>query len=306
MSNRTRLCLQPWNTINVGADGTVYPCCVTVDDMNIGNLAEQSLEEIIVGPKMAEIRNRLVSGNLTGACVDCQNAGPTTVKAFERTLNLYLSSTASENGRRDRLVMTPSEEQELHAVGTLKISLLPGKSDDDAIEVYSDFSPGAYLEGELHLGSDCTIGLWVKRSAASQTGVILHNAAYNAGSWAGPVLEVTADPTGRLQVVLSPEGYQQPHVLVAEACPVEEWTHVGLTKQNDLASLYVNGTLVSAQPTFPDSLDSQDAVMRVGVNAAPGRGSSFLGSIAGLFVENECLSAEDIRVVYEAEIPAFT
>lgn len=305
MNGRTRLCLQPWNTINVGADGNVYPCCVCVDDMLIGNLSESSLEEIIVGPKMVEIRNRLVSGELTGACTDCPNAGPTSVKAFHRALNLHLSTSADDAGRRDRLVMVESEGRELHSIGALRTSVNSAPKIGEELEVYSGFSPVSYLEGRVSLADNFTIGLWVKWTPSLEAGIVLHYAAYKDARWIGPLMEISVDLEGMIQVILSPDGYNQVHALRSDPLIDGQWSHLTVTKQSEIASLYLNGEQVMALPTFTDSAVNNDAIMRVGVNAAPGRGSRFSGALAGLFIDDDCLSSDDIRDTYRSELEAF-
>ena len=59
-------------------DGTVYPCCYIYPDQPIGNAKRSSLGEIWNSPKMVELRNAHVQGDLTNyrACQNCPAARP--------------------------------------------------------------------------------------------------------------------------------------------------------------------------------------------------------------------------------------
>ncbi len=72
----TRLCTQPWQRCTVGADGLVFPCCVTMRQEGIGSLKDQSLTEILSGEKAREFRRGLLSGELSKSCVGCSMARP--------------------------------------------------------------------------------------------------------------------------------------------------------------------------------------------------------------------------------------
>ncbi len=63
----SRACLQPWETLYVGADGTTYPCCAlqspvgTIDDYLQGTVPN----------RLREHRRRMLTGNLPEICVNC-------------------------------------------------------------------------------------------------------------------------------------------------------------------------------------------------------------------------------------------
>jgi len=66
-SGLSRACLQPWETLYVGADGATYPCCVlqgpvgTIDDYLQGTVPN----------RLREHRRRMLEGKLPKICVNC-------------------------------------------------------------------------------------------------------------------------------------------------------------------------------------------------------------------------------------------
>lgn len=72
---KTRQCWQPWESLNIAADGTVYPCCVVNKALVVGSLKDQSLEEIVAGAAMIDLKRRLLTGDIADLpCAECTNA----------------------------------------------------------------------------------------------------------------------------------------------------------------------------------------------------------------------------------------
>jgi radical SAM protein with 4Fe4S-binding SPASM domain len=305
MNSRTRICLQPWNTINVGADGVVYPCCVATDDLAIGDLATSSLEEMITGPRMRAIRERLLTGNLTGACEDCQNAPFGAVDEMHLALDQYLPVTAAEMGSSDLLARLGSGEGELYRVGSVCLSQVSLPHSGEVLELYSGFSPQAFLEGRVSLGEDFAIGCWVKKSVSVEPGIVLHHASPAAGGWRGPTVEVMIGPGGALQAAISPDGYQRVFLLGPIRIGEGRWTHMVVSKSGPVMHLFLDGVLAVSADTFPGSLHNPRAITRVGVNSGPGRKNGFPGSIGGLFIQDHALSEPAIEQLYKQEAFAF-
>jgi len=305
MSSRTRICLQPWNTINVGADGVVYPCCVATDDLAIGDLATTSVEEMITGPRMQAVRERLLTGKLAGACVDCQNAPIGSVDEIHLALHQYLPLTAAEMGRSDLLVMLGGEKNELHRVGPVEVGEVSIPNSEETLELYSGFSPQAFLEGRVSLGENFAIGCWVRKSASAESGIVFHYACPAADGWTGPVVEVMMGSPGILQAAISPNGYQQVFLLGPTRIDEGRWTHVVVSKSGPAMHLFLDGVLALSADTFPGSLHNPRAVTRVGVNSGPGRKNGFAGSIAGLFIQDHALPEPAIEQLYKREAIAF-
>ena len=83
----TRMCYQPWTSVNVLADGQVYACCVINTDMAIGDLMTESLPAIIQGDRVTAIKTRLLTGDIAGiACEGCPNAPMGETAEFEQKL----------------------------------------------------------------------------------------------------------------------------------------------------------------------------------------------------------------------------
>jgi hypothetical protein len=70
------LCAQPFKRLLVRHDGRICPCCdASGAVLGVGRLADRSLAEIWRGPELAELRQSLLAGDLTGpaaACGPCQ------------------------------------------------------------------------------------------------------------------------------------------------------------------------------------------------------------------------------------------
>ena len=71
MSDQKPLCLIPWVHLHTWPNGNVYPCCVTPMEYIVGNLKENSLEEIFNSDMMKKIRKDLLSGVKTESCERC-------------------------------------------------------------------------------------------------------------------------------------------------------------------------------------------------------------------------------------------
>lgn len=83
----TRMCFQPWTSVNVLADGQVYACCVVNEDMAIGDLKTEPMMAIIEGEKVYALKRRLLDGNIADiVCHGCPNAPMGETAEFEQKL----------------------------------------------------------------------------------------------------------------------------------------------------------------------------------------------------------------------------
>jgi radical SAM protein with 4Fe4S-binding SPASM domain len=73
----TRNCTNPWSYFMIGADSSVYACCI---GQNIGKLGEDSLDTILNGKTVQKLRRRLLTGDLDRKCKFCHNIGWITKK----------------------------------------------------------------------------------------------------------------------------------------------------------------------------------------------------------------------------------
>ena len=70
----TRNCAEPWKYVFLYADGQVRPCCAY--DVAVGDLRTQTLEEVLNGPPIRELRGKLLSGDLSGTLCECCSMRP--------------------------------------------------------------------------------------------------------------------------------------------------------------------------------------------------------------------------------------
>lgn len=75
---KRELCLNPWMSVSVQADGDVTSCCFSFGkDVVYGNLKEQSLEEIWqTSPELKKFREEHLTGNLRTICSQCYQRSP--------------------------------------------------------------------------------------------------------------------------------------------------------------------------------------------------------------------------------------
>lgn len=67
----TRICIQPWTTYTVGADGQVFPCCVTLESFA---KIDEPLDTLLNGQAIRKLRAQLLDGDLPAMCKACSNA----------------------------------------------------------------------------------------------------------------------------------------------------------------------------------------------------------------------------------------
>lgn len=75
---RRELCLDPWLSVVVQADGDVVPCCFSFGkELVYGNLKDQSLEEIWqTSPELKRLRERHLDNELPHPCYSCYMRSP--------------------------------------------------------------------------------------------------------------------------------------------------------------------------------------------------------------------------------------
>jgi MoaA/NifB/PqqE/SkfB family radical SAM enzyme len=78
-----RDCHQPWESLIVGPLGHVQPCCFASG--SVGNLSDESIEEVWNGPAMVRLRRSIRDGYIDRTC---RNAGCTFVRDTERAFGM--------------------------------------------------------------------------------------------------------------------------------------------------------------------------------------------------------------------------
>ena len=71
-------CMLPWMHLHAYPDGRAYPCCFAFDPYPVGNLNNNSLEEVFNGSKMKEMRLNMLNNRPSkecGKCYDQERAG---------------------------------------------------------------------------------------------------------------------------------------------------------------------------------------------------------------------------------------
>ena len=66
-------CSEPWSNLNINASGEVRPCCF--NDIVLGDLTRQSIEEIWNGPGYTALRRDMAAGRVPETCATCVRQG---------------------------------------------------------------------------------------------------------------------------------------------------------------------------------------------------------------------------------------
>jgi radical SAM protein with 4Fe4S-binding SPASM domain len=64
-------CIMPWVHLHTWPNGNVYPCCLADSDYPLGNLKDNTLEEIWNSPDLKKIRVELLDGKKPEVCKRC-------------------------------------------------------------------------------------------------------------------------------------------------------------------------------------------------------------------------------------------
>ena len=65
-------CSEPWSNLNINASGEVRPCCF--NDVVLGDLTKQSIEEIWNGPGYTALRSDMAAGRVPPTCASCASS----------------------------------------------------------------------------------------------------------------------------------------------------------------------------------------------------------------------------------------
>lgn len=71
MKDNKTFCIYPWIHLNTWPDGKVFQCCLTGWRNHIGNLENESLEEIWNNDYMKELRRSMINGEKHWSCEKC-------------------------------------------------------------------------------------------------------------------------------------------------------------------------------------------------------------------------------------------
>ena len=68
--NKDYFCAYPFNTVFLAADGGIKTCCSS--RMDIGNINEESIEDIIQGERVKSVRQSMIDGKWHPSCMQCK------------------------------------------------------------------------------------------------------------------------------------------------------------------------------------------------------------------------------------------
>ncbi len=64
-------CMLPWMHLHAFPDGRAYPCCFAFDKLHVGNVNNQSMEEVFNGDKMKNMRLNMLNNKKSRECMKC-------------------------------------------------------------------------------------------------------------------------------------------------------------------------------------------------------------------------------------------
>jgi radical SAM protein with 4Fe4S-binding SPASM domain len=76
------LCLAPWVNLHIQTDGSVTPCCESVQ--KLGNINREKLVEIWDGPEITALREQMLRGELVEGCHKCFEKEASGVESFRQ------------------------------------------------------------------------------------------------------------------------------------------------------------------------------------------------------------------------------
>jgi len=80
-------CLAPWLSIHTWPDGNTFPCCIWDSGQPVGNINDQSLEQIWNNEKMKQTRTAMVNGEKISACERCYHLEETGDSSYRKRIN---------------------------------------------------------------------------------------------------------------------------------------------------------------------------------------------------------------------------
>lgn len=80
-------CLAPWMSIHTWPDGNVYPCCVWDSNLPVGNLNENTIDEIWNSPDLRESRIKMLNNEEYKPCQRCYDLEKITDSSYRKTIN---------------------------------------------------------------------------------------------------------------------------------------------------------------------------------------------------------------------------
>lgn len=89
-------CMIPWIHLHGWPDGRAYPCCLGEDNHPIGNLKEQTMEEIWNGEPMKEMRRNMLADRPSKQCTRCYEQESTGFSSMRNNSNKHFGQHIAE------------------------------------------------------------------------------------------------------------------------------------------------------------------------------------------------------------------
>jgi len=84
-----KICLAPWTHLHTWPNNDVYPCCLSDSQNPVGNLKEQTLEQVWNSQEMKDMRLSMLKGNLPlktcSKCIELESHGQDSLRHFFST-----------------------------------------------------------------------------------------------------------------------------------------------------------------------------------------------------------------------------
>ena len=78
------ICVLPWVHVNLNPNGEVVPCCIATNNYVIGDLNNQSIEDIWNSPRMVNLRQQFLDGKKPKICTRCFSKEETGVSSHRQ------------------------------------------------------------------------------------------------------------------------------------------------------------------------------------------------------------------------------
>lgn len=89
-------CILPWIHIYANADGSVLPCCIGDHHMHMGNVRDNTIEEILNGSKYKEMRSKMLRGERCKECSACYRNEDVGNTSFRQSMNQQFKNYISD------------------------------------------------------------------------------------------------------------------------------------------------------------------------------------------------------------------
>lgn len=87
LKNSKTFCMMPWIHMHAFADGRVYPCCFGDYHLPLGNLRENTMEEVWNNEAYCELRRNMLNENPSASCAKCYEQESNGIFSLRNSIN---------------------------------------------------------------------------------------------------------------------------------------------------------------------------------------------------------------------------